>query len=91
MKEYRGTFKNNKLFGWAMFIGKSDKQQTFLRIGEIKNNVWMGKRTDYHQSGKIVNKIYKKDPNPEDDYDFGPEIKNPMDAWFGTGKPNNKE
>ena len=91
MKEYRGTFKKNKIYGWATFIGKTDKQQTYLRIGEIKDNVWMGKRTDYHQSGKITNKIYKKDPNPEDDYDLAPDVKHPMDAFFGTGKPNNKD
>ena len=91
MKEYRGTFKENKLHGWAVYIGKNEKQQTFQRIGEIRNNVWLGKRTDYHQSGKITNKVYRKEHNPEDDYEFGPDVKKPTDAFFGTGKPNNKD
>ena len=57
------------MFGYCIY-----KKESMLRIGEVKNNVWMGKRTDYFGSGTITNKIYSKDPNPNDDFKFGPKV-----------------
>ena len=92
MKEYKGTFRDNKMWGYCIFIGKDeDKKASMYRIGEMKDNVWMGKRTDYYGSGTVKNKIYSKNPNPDDDFQFGPEVTIPEKAFFGTGKPNNKE
>ena len=59
-KEYKGTFRDNKLFGYCAFAAKEGKEPKYYRIGEIKENVWIGKRTDYYGSGKITNKIYTK-------------------------------